>query len=165
MINPLLAVSLQHFAPRTYWIRTWPSTTRPWTTATCCCASIDAIRFTARMFFTATTMACAAFPRMSVPFASQSKWSISIVLAIDACVSRPPHSYLVFAHVFSCKDLGSTWYLGIDCGFPIQKVAFYAGMVVTLVCLLATMVGLTAYVIINKKDQTRYGGPKPQQRY
>ncbi|XP_019726723.1 uncharacterized protein LOC109516532 [Hippocampus comes] len=57
--------------------------------------------------------------------------------------------------VCNCKDLGSTWYLGIDCGLPIQKVPFYAGLVVTLVCLLATMAGLTAYVIINKKEQTR----------
>ncbi|XP_051938775.1 mucin-3A isoform X40 [Hippocampus zosterae] len=57
--------------------------------------------------------------------------------------------------ICNCKDLGSTWYLGNDCGLPIQKVAFYAGLVATLVCLLVTIAGLTAYVIINKKEQTR----------
>ncbi|XP_077355255.1 mucin-3A [Festucalex cinctus] len=54
-----------------------------------------------------------------------------------------------------CKDLSTTWYLGKHCSNPIQTTAFYAGLSVTLACLLATVAGLTAYMIINKKEQRR----------
>ncbi|XP_037118639.1 mucin-3A [Syngnathus acus] len=57
--------------------------------------------------------------------------------------------------VCECKALDATWYLGSDCGLPIKRVAFYAGLVVTLACLVATVSGLIAYVIINRKEQMR----------
>ncbi|GAA6231001.1 mucin-2-like isoform X1 [Lates japonicus] len=54
-----------------------------------------------------------------------------------------------------CRAVNSTWYLGNDCRFPIQRTAFYAGLSVTLAFLLVTVGALTAHVLINNHKQTQ----------
>ncbi|XP_071334215.1 mucin-12-like [Trachinotus anak] len=54
-----------------------------------------------------------------------------------------------------CQNVDSTWYLGNDCRFPIQRTPFYAGLSVTLACLLVTVVALTTYMLMNKHKQTQ----------
>ncbi|XP_070711366.1 mucin-12-like [Pempheris klunzingeri] len=54
-----------------------------------------------------------------------------------------------------CHNVNTTWYLGDDCSFPIKRTAFFAGLSVTLGCLLVTLGALTAYLLINKHKQTK----------
>ncbi|XP_045920927.1 mucin-3A [Micropterus dolomieu] len=86
------------------------------------------------------------------------------IICVTACNSQHSHHKKCYnkgiCNVFSstgpyceCQNVNSTWYLNDDCSLPIQRTAFYAGLSVTLVCLLVTVGALTAYVLINKNKQ------------
>ncbi|XP_023279567.1 mucin-17-like [Seriola lalandi dorsalis] len=83
---------------------------------------------------------------------------LTCVTVCDSLHSRPKRCfnkgicrlYRFTGPLCECQTLNSTWYLGNDCRFPIQRTPFYAGLSVTLICLLVTVVALTAYVLINK---------------
>ncbi|XP_078020627.1 uncharacterized protein LOC144459816 [Epinephelus lanceolatus] len=62
-----------------------------------------------------------------------------------------------------CQNVDSTWYLGNDCSFPIQRTAFYVGLSLTLAWLLVTVGALTAYLLINKHKETMGRDLKEQQ--
>lgn len=55
----------------------------------------------------------------------------------------------------SCPDDSSTWYLSDDCSLPIHTTAFFAGLTVTLVCLLVTVGAVTAYAVMTQRKQRR----------
>ncbi|XP_013877157.1 mucin-17, partial [Austrofundulus limnaeus] len=57
--------------------------------------------------------------------------------------------------VCECQHLNTTWYLGSDCDLPIQKTAFYAGLSVTLACLLVMIIALIVNTFVNKNKQTK----------
>ncbi|XP_027893135.1 mucin-12-like [Xiphophorus couchianus] len=63
--------------------------------------------------------------------------------------------YKALGEICICRNVNDTWYLGEDCNFPIQKVAFYAGLSVTLAVLLVAVVTLVAYAVVSKHKHTK----------
>ncbi|KAK5876162.1 hypothetical protein CesoFtcFv8_027159 [Champsocephalus esox] len=62
-----------------------------------------------------------------------------------------------------CHCLDSTWYLGDDCSLPISKTGFYIGISVTLCFLLLSVVGLSLFLLLNKRKQNMQKDIKKQQ--
>ncbi|XP_061565771.1 mucin-3A-like [Cololabis saira] len=60
-----------------------------------------------------------------------------------------------FGPMCKCHDEDSFWYSGDDCSLPIHKMGLYAGLSVTLGLLLVTVGSLTAYTLVNRREQSQ----------
>ncbi|XP_070711364.1 mucin-17-like [Pempheris klunzingeri] len=63
--------------------------------------------------------------------------------------------YKVSGPFCECHDVDGTWYLRDDCSFPVQKIAFYAGICLTFACLLLVVGVLIAFRILRSEKWQR----------
>ncbi|XP_068444220.1 mucin-12 [Clinocottus analis] len=96
-----------------------------------------------------------------------------MITCLTVCHSRHSHHkrcynkgictvYKATGPLCQCHNIDATWYLYDDCSLPIHRTAFYAGLSVTLACLLLTMGVLTAFLLRNKQRQKRKRDIKEQ---
>nr|XP_033507683.1 mucin-3A [Epinephelus lanceolatus] len=63
--------------------------------------------------------------------------------------------YKTIGPLCECLNVEETWYLNDDCSLPIHRTPFYAGISVTLACLLLIVGVLTAFLLRNKQRQSK----------
>lgn len=56
----------------------------------------------------------------------------------------------------SCLHTGNTWYLGSDCGIPINKVGLFAGTSMIAAALLVLIGGLSTHLLVYKRKEKRW---------